>query len=238
LDYLPTPNAAQTRLIDKFVEGLESALQVTRTEISLSELWKGDCPDGPEHADIAEYLRLAGSYPYYRDGYYDLADFRNQYAEKHGKPPFIHRAMHWQWDVAKTISVEERDIMYWRRSEIYRHWLLDKVFKADPKDSVTIMIFPIEVGKPNYRDSELPPYGILSGYASLNMSPMMRAPELTAPVGEIPYDSIVTKGEEPLPIAVSVIGTPGTDLILADLVEKGMKAGGLPTRVKTGRSMY
>ena len=30
----------------------------------------------------------------------------------------------------------------------------------------------------------------------------------------------------------------GTDLILADLVEKGMKAGNLPARVKTGRSMY
>jgi hypothetical protein len=51
--------------------------------------------------------------------------------------------------------VEERD-MYWRRSEIYRHWLLDKVFKADYKDSITIIIFPIEVGKPNYRDAELP----------------------------------------------------------------------------------
>jgi hypothetical protein len=46
--------------------------------------------------------------------------------------------------------------MYWRRSEIYRHWLLDKVFEADRKDSTTIMIFPIEVGKPNYRDAELP----------------------------------------------------------------------------------
>lgn len=58
LDYLPTPNPAQTSLIDKFVEGLESALHVTRTEISLAECWKRDCPDGPEHTDIAEYLRL------------------------------------------------------------------------------------------------------------------------------------------------------------------------------------
>lgn len=30
----------------------------------------------------------------------------------------------------------------------------------------------------------------------------------------------------------------GTDLYLADLVEKGMKAGGFPTKLKTGRSMY
>lgn len=58
LDYLPTPNAAQSRLIDKFVEGLESALQVSKEDISLAGLWKEDCPDGPEHTDIAEYLKL------------------------------------------------------------------------------------------------------------------------------------------------------------------------------------
>lgn len=58
LDYLPTPNAAQFRLIDKFVEALESALQVSKEEISLAGLWKEDCPDGPEHADLAEYLKL------------------------------------------------------------------------------------------------------------------------------------------------------------------------------------
>lgn len=58
LDYLPTPNAAQSGLIDKFISGLESALQVTRTEISLAELWKGDCPDGAEHTDITEYLEF------------------------------------------------------------------------------------------------------------------------------------------------------------------------------------
>jgi hypothetical protein len=57
--------------------------------------------------------------------------------------------------VGESITHEERDEC-WRRSEIYRHWLLEKVFKADSKDSITIMILPIEVGKPNYRDSELP----------------------------------------------------------------------------------
>jgi hypothetical protein len=58
-DYLPTPNAVQSALIDKFVEILESALQVsTRTKISLLELWKEQCPDGPKNADIAEYLKL------------------------------------------------------------------------------------------------------------------------------------------------------------------------------------
>ena len=58
MDYLPTPNAEQSRLIDIFVKGLESALDTTRTEISLAEMWKKSLPDGPEHNDIAEYLEL------------------------------------------------------------------------------------------------------------------------------------------------------------------------------------
>lgn len=56
LDYLPTSNPDQSCLIDKFASGLESALHVKRTKISLAELWKEDCPDGKEHQDIAEYL--------------------------------------------------------------------------------------------------------------------------------------------------------------------------------------
>ncbi|RHZ68074.1 hypothetical protein CDV55_107783 [Aspergillus turcosus] len=236
-DYLPTPNLDQTRVIDNFVSGLESALGVKRTNISLADIWRGDCPDGKEHDDIAKYLETAGIYPFYHDQYHNSADFRNQYKEKYGKPPFVHRALHWQWDVGKKISQEERDEC-WRRSELYREWLLNRVFRAHDEDSLAVMILPIEAGKPNYRDSEPPPNGLLSGYAALNMSPMTRSPEVTAPVGDIPYHSIVTEREERLPVAVSLIGPPGTDLLLVDLVEKGMKGAGLPTEVKTGSLMF
>ncbi|KAJ2980269.1 hypothetical protein NQ176_g2746 [Zarea fungicola] len=236
-DYLPTPNPAQTRLIDKFVTGLESALQISRTNVSLADLWKRDCPDGAEHEDIAEYLETAGIYPFYHDQYHNLESFRSEYEEKYGKPPFVQRALHWQWDVGKGVSKKQRDEC-WRRSEVYRCWMLDKVFETSNDGTVVIMPLPIEVGQPNYRDAPLSPYSLLSGYAALNMSPMLRAPEVTAPVGDIPYLSIVTKREEPLPVAVSLIGAPGTDLILANLVELGMKAAHMPTQVKVGRSMY
>lgn len=57
--------------------------------------------------------------------------------------------------VAKTISKEERDEC-WRRCEVHRKWLLSKVFSVESKDSMKIMILPIEAGKPNYRDSPEP----------------------------------------------------------------------------------
>lgn len=43
-DYLPTANNAQTQLLTQFVEGLERALNVKRTTISLAKKWSSDCP--------------------------------------------------------------------------------------------------------------------------------------------------------------------------------------------------
>lgn len=92
----------------------------------------------------------------------------------YGKPPFFHHAMRWQWyvnpfepgnrqtwadscdrSISKTISLEGRN-RYWRRCEVYRKWLFERVFDAESKTVVTIMVFPIEAGKPNYREVELP----------------------------------------------------------------------------------
>ena len=55
-DYLPTPNQEQTKVIDRFVAGLEAALGVERTAISIAERWAEDSPDGHEHHDISKYL--------------------------------------------------------------------------------------------------------------------------------------------------------------------------------------
>ncbi|KAJ4291680.1 hypothetical protein N0V90_009575 [Kalmusia sp. IMI 367209] len=163
-----------------FIKGLEIAYNVKRTQISLAKLWKNDLPDGAENSDFKDYLELAGAYPYYHDSYRRLERFRKDHEETFGKPPFVHRPLLWQLEISKNITLEQRD-HYWRRSEIYRKWLLDKVFDAENKEIVTIMVLPIELGLPNYRDAVPPPFALLPGWAPLNMSPMARAPELTAP---------------------------------------------------------
>ncbi|CAG9945990.1 unnamed protein product [Clonostachys rosea f. rosea IK726] len=226
LDYLPTRNAEQTKAIDN-----------QKTPVSIAKAWKDDLPDGTEHGDIAKYLETAGIYPFFYDGYHALEPFRREYHKKFGRAPFVHRYVKWQWEVAKGISKEERDEC-WRRCQVYRKWLLSMIFSAESKDSIKIMVLPIEAGEPNYRDSPEPPYGLLNGYASLNMSPIMRAPEITAIVGQISFHSVVTERKEPYPIGASVIGPPGSDLLLSELTTKGMEAAGIPIEVKTGRSVY
>ncbi len=56
-DYLPTQNVAQTRLIESFIENLESLLGIKRTEISLADMWRESKPDLVEETDLAEYLK-------------------------------------------------------------------------------------------------------------------------------------------------------------------------------------
>ncbi|KAK4449841.1 amidase [Podospora aff. communis PSN243] len=218
------------------------SIRPTKTEISLAQQWKTDQPDGPDNDDLAEYLELTGSYPYYYDAYHAHQSFCMEYQEKFRKSPFGHWAMLGRWCGAKMTYKNERDF-YWRRSEIYREWLLYSVFKAGSDNCIMIMVLPIQKGKRSLNSRAFPsipqgPYYILSGYSSLNMSPMMKAPEVTAIVGEIVQHSHLTCRREPLPIAASVIGAPGTDLVLVDVVEKALKAAGMPSEVQTGRFVY
>ena len=92
--------------------------------------------------------------------------------------------------------MEQRDY-YWKRSETYQKWLLEKVLVDDDK-VFTIMVLPIGSGEPNYRDGApasgfqapheprpplnvpIGPFAPLSGYDSLNISPITEAPEVTA----------------------------------------------------------
>ncbi|KAJ8125793.1 hypothetical protein O1611_g7845 [Lasiodiplodia mahajangana] len=236
-DYLPTSNDDQSLVIDEFITALETSLQVKRTPVSIAKLWGEDLPDGPQHADVSKYLETAGCHPFFHDTYEATSSFRADYEKEFGVPPFVHRYEHWLWDVGKSVSKAEREEC-WRRSEVYRSWLLESVFKSTPQDGLAIMVLPIEVGKPNYRDSPEPPYGLLNGYASLNLSPIMRAPEVTAIVGETEFVSEVTGKPSPYPIAASVLGPPGSDLIITQLTIEAMRNAQIPVEVKTGASVY
>ncbi|KAH7302922.1 hypothetical protein B0I35DRAFT_455416 [Stachybotrys elegans] len=57
-------------------------------------------------------------------------------------------------------------------------------------------------------------------------------------LGHIPYDSRVTKCEEQLPVVGSIIGAPGSDLLLTNLARDALEKAGRPTTVLTGRNMF
>jgi hypothetical protein len=55
-DYLPTSNAAQTKLIDSFVQDLEQHLGVERTVISLADIWRKTAPESAKEIELRDYM--------------------------------------------------------------------------------------------------------------------------------------------------------------------------------------
>ncbi|KAI0166570.1 amidase [Xylariaceae sp. FL1272] len=259
-DWLPTASKDQTFAIDKFVAGVQKAFGAFKVPVSIAKRWKWEW-DGPdEHKNLQEYLQDAGMYPYYKDSYKAFQSFRDEYRAEFGKQPFVHRYLQWQWyelqtsphpeylgliliqyprNTAKGITEEKRNECWGRLAE-YRDFLCKNIFKwGGDFDSLNIMVLPIGDGRqPHERGALEPLCEILSGFSPLNMAPILRAPEVTAIVGEQLFLSDVTGRREPCPIAISVIGPPGEDLLLAKVVEMSMEAAGIPTKLKTGPSVY
>lgn len=157
-------------------------------------------------------------------------------------------------EVAKNVTGEQRDELM-ERLHIYKAWVLDRIFKVHDGGGV-LVVLPTENGRPNYRYATPLPFGLLSGFSPLYLSPIAGKPEVTAPVGEISYLSRISDREEPMPISVSVVSSPGksllhvhstikwlidvsgTDYHLIDTIISAMKQGNRPLKVSTGRSIY
>lgn len=57
-------------------------------------------------------------------------------------------------------------------------------------------------------------------------------------VGEVPFESKVTGNVEYLPMGVSLMALPGSDLMLMDIAQKCLEQANRPTTVYAGKSMF
>jgi hypothetical protein len=140
----------------------------------------------------------------------------------------------------------------WDRYNVYKNWFIKHIIK--PEEMKTIVVLPIEKLEPRYRD--VPPEQPIEapkGLSVLYLSPTLGAPELVVPgkqatcnraylltsaAGQIPFDSRITGQQEYLPVAVSLLGAPGTDLELIEMTEGFLQHTNRSTRVLTGRTMF
>ncbi|PSK55838.1 hypothetical protein B9Z65_4716 [Elsinoe australis] len=246
-EYFPTSSPAQSAVIEKFIIMLEQALKTERTSISLRTEWKRNLPNGVAETDPAIYLGEAGTLPYYRESYERLEQFRTDYRKTFHKDPFVHKALRWRWDTARSVTDDQRND-FLHRLAVYQNWLLEHVLQASSSPDSVFVVLPIEDGKPSYRDTSPP------GFNPLYMSTITGAPEITLPgkymihdmepllilktVGEVWCHSKITQREEPLPVSVSLLSSPGSGLALIQAAMQAFKQGGKSTILATGRSIY
>jgi len=227
-------DAGQRTFAEEFTRDVEEYLGVKHEKLSFNDEWFKSPADEANGLSLDEYMKDVPNDLWY-DGYHALDDFREKYQTKHGKNPYVSPVVRGDWADAKTITKAARDVAV-ERLAIHREWFLNKVMASNTHN--TIVIVPVENISPRYRDD--PPTFPRDGHGTMcsYLSPSIGAPELVVPIEQIPYDSKVTGKKEFLPFAVGIVGLPGTDLSLIDMVYECLRKVGRPTSVKTGSLIF
>ncbi|KAF2160587.1 hypothetical protein M409DRAFT_70333 [Zasmidium cellare ATCC 36951] len=235
LEYIDAIRSRHQRaILDTLVDDLHECTKIDVHRISLQALWDSNPPAEAGGQSLHEFLQDVGPHAFFFDFYHSTDQFRQNYFDKHHASPPVNRMTAYRWDMGSRITAQQRHHAG-RRLEIYKTWLLSRLLCGENP----IVVLPIMDAEPNYRDDQvcgLPT--VQEAWDQLWLSPVLGSPEVTVPIGQIPYMSKKTGAEEVLPVAVSIMGLPGTDCSLVASVETMLRQSGRPLRVASGRQMF
>ena len=235
LEYFPTENKEQMRCIDSFVSDLESFLGIKASRISIAERWEHTKPEDANGQSVQEYLRDAIVQTFYHEFYNSTEGFRAQYQQKHHKSPYINSFTRWRWNLGKNVTRDQhKESMH--RLHVYKIWFLTEIMNHENKDS--LILLPISNVEPNYRDTPPKAPAIQEGFESLFLTPILGAPDIVVPIGQVPYESKVSGRTEYLPVCVDLVGAPGMDTALIRTAQGCLESAGRETCVRTGETMF
>ncbi|KAK4203016.1 amidase signature domain-containing protein [Triangularia verruculosa] len=238
-DFLPISNEGQMDLIETFTRDLEATYN------------KSNPPEMSTTASVEDYLTDVGTNTFVYDVYHTMDEFRQEYRERFAREPYVNPVTKFRWDLAKTISTEEHEDAM-GRLEVYKNWLLECILK--PSKQNPLVILPITSQEVDYRED--PPAQVFrvtfiftladrtrpptapNAFDGIWLAPVLGAPEVSVPIGELKYRSRITGNDEYLPAVVSVLGKPGSDMALLNAAIKVLKSSGRPLQVKTGTRMF
>ncbi|KAF2117001.1 amidase signature domain-containing protein [Lophiotrema nucula] len=233
-DFLPVANTVQMGLIDKFVQDLEATFDVRKTELSIADLWKEKTPQEARGADITEFLKDVGVKSFCYGVAEELQSFRDEYWKKHSKAPYVNPVMRWRLEAAANVTREQHEDAV-DRLRIYKRWLIEEVLQVGKQDSIVVL--PITSQAVDYRDVPPDPPSAPNAFDGIWLASTLGAPEISVPIGEMEYDSRVSQRKEYLPIVVSLLGAPGTDMALIDAARRTLEYSGRSLEVTTGSRM-
>lgn len=236
LDYFPLENTLQMQLIDAFLADLADVLGAHIRKFSIASLWEETRPDVAGGQSVQDYLGDTYVNTNFHDYYYNsTSEFRTTYEERYRKRPYVIPFIKWKLGLGKSVTQAQRDEGM-HRLEVYKHWFLHFAMKQDENEAFLIM--PISNVDVNYRDVHPAPVARPTGFDPLILSPILGAPDVVIPIGEYGYDSRVSGRKEFLPVSVDVVGLPGSDLHLIDIIQNCLETSKRPTVVRTGSRMF
>lgn len=226
------------KVTEVFIQDLERQLRCKRIPLNIYALWEATPPIGlPRSLDEA----VGGVYSAittYSAVHTVIDQFIADYAALHnGDKPSFSTLVQRRLDFGRSISTDTvanaLDAM-----QSFTQWMEGFLFGAYGDDSTTILVFPQSCGEPEYRD-EIPDRTILFNdmFSIYAFGYLVGCPDYTIPIAEVPHHSRVTNKPEHFPVSVSLVGRPGGDKELFELLGFLHETGTLRD-VKAGSRLY
>ncbi|KAF5600679.1 amidase signature domain-containing protein [Fusarium pseudoanthophilum] len=235
LDYLPTENLEQMKIIDSFIRDIETHLPATIIPLSIRSSWLQSHPPGTP-TDVEEYLKDVIRATFYHQFYQSTENFRQLYPERHdGQQPYVIPFVQRRWALGASVSDAEHEEAT-RRLLVYKKWLQDQLFGGEKFE--TLVILPVAEVKPAYRDEKIESPENQSACDELFLSPILGSPDVVIPIGETTYHSKISKKIEYLPVVANLVAAPGRDHELLDAVEVILERSKRPKVVSTGSRIF
>ena len=224
-------------LFENVIQKLESHLKCTRSAFNLDDLWRQTRPTGQDESlDKATggiYTVLTNYSCVQKTIDPFIVDFK---AANNGRAPFIDSIVKARQDHGRSITTLQHETAV-QSAKVFSQWFRETILVKSSENEFPLLIFPQSWGSPLYRDE--PDNGPLffSSFSIYSLSYLSGCPDCTVPVGEMPCQSRVTEAEMFLPVSLSMLSPPETDLqllaLLSDLEDKGILRP-----VKTGTRMH
>jgi Asp-tRNA(Asn)/Glu-tRNA(Gln) amidotransferase A subunit family amidase len=224
--------------IEIFVRNMENHLNCDRIPFNINEIWAATPPKGqPRSLDEAVgpiYSAITTSGALHNGIDTFMADYA---AANKGKQPSISPLVKRRLDYGRNVSdhaiTEALEAM-----QAFGQWTVNTLFGSYNQEATTLLIFPQSCGRPEYRD-DIPDRtelfnDVFSIYA---FGYLVGCPDYTVSVGEVPFVSRVTRKQEHLPVSISLVGKPGCDVELYDVLDSLHEAGVI-SDVLAGSNMY
>ncbi|KAF2108473.1 amidase signature domain-containing protein [Lophiotrema nucula] len=231
-------NKLQMNTIEAFVRDVEACLGIRAKYIDIGKLWERRGPPESRGIPLKQYLdqeTVTATVVY--SFWQQLKPYWENFPSRFGHKPFLPLPAGIDvWAKVKTVTPQCHEEAL-RRISIYKDWIHKTVLELDNLN--TLVLIPLGDVKPQYR-TEWPGLQFRDQmlWSSLLLSPILGAPELVVPVGELPFDSVVSGQESYLPVCISIMGAPGSDLDLIDTALRILLHSGRRTFVKTGKRMF
>ncbi|KAF5966127.1 D-mandelate dehydrogenase [Fusarium bulbicola] len=205
------------RIIVQFVDRLVKFLSADLSTSNFTEEWSHSHPAGTP-SDLQEFIGSAWAVISAKQQTRLVRDpfFKDYAAAYDGRVPFVNPSTNGSWSWSDTVPELLNEAV--ANKTIFKSWWDEVMLPKNAEAcSESLMLYAFKDATPEYRSD----YGSAMGFGGLTgvllglntgfISPMVGNPDFSIPIGQVKYDSSITRHAEYLPVSIRIMAAEGCD---------------------------